>query len=92
MGHVIFPGALYKFFLTASVDARIKRRQIQLKQQGNYASLSAVKNTIVQRDESDRNRMMVMPDVCVIDTTCLSIAQVMAIIDQRLSAIGLYFH
>lgn len=89
MGSIVFPDAFCKFFLTASAEVRAQRRYLQLKQQGNYASLSELKSIILQRDKQDQARpiapLKIEPDACIIDTTHLSIQQVVATIEEKLS-------
>jgi cytidylate kinase len=89
MGTIVFPDAVCKFFLTASVDIRAHRRYLQLKQQGNYASLSKLKSIILHRDNRDQSRSVAAaqpaPDAHVIDTTDLSIESVLSKIERLLS-------
>lgn len=96
MGHIVFPDALYKFLLTASPDVRAKRRCIQLKHQQNCVNFMEVKNAIIQRDQVDRIQLAPMfnarSDICIIDTTHLSLAEVVAVMARKLSAVGLYFN
>lgn len=93
MGTNVFPEANYKFFLTASSEIRAQRRYLQLKRQGKYVNLNEIHSTILQRDELDQTRsiakLKARPEADVIDTSDLSITQVVSIIYQKLSAIGL---
>ena len=56
MGTVVFPDAELKFYMIASIDARAKRRQIDMKKRGIRVSLDALKKDIQQRDERDSQR------------------------------------
>ncbi|MBN2104115.1 (d)CMP kinase [bacterium] len=56
MGTVVFPNADLKFYIIASIDARAKRRQIDMKQRGIRLSLDALQKDIQQRDERDSQR------------------------------------
>lgn len=57
MGSVVLPHADFKFFLTASPQARAKRRFAELEQKGeSLPSLEEVEDEIVTRDERDLTR------------------------------------
>ncbi len=81
MGTVIFPDAALKIFLTASPDARAKRRYKQLKEKGENVNLSRLSRDIEMRDQRDRTRavspLKAADDAHVIDSTELSIDEVM---------------
>jgi len=81
MGTVIFPDARLKIFLTASAEARAKRRHKQLKQKGESVNLSRLFQEIKKRDDRDRSRavspLMAAPDAHLIDSTELSIDEVL---------------
>jgi cytidylate kinase len=80
MGTTVFPSAEYKFFLTASAEARASRRQKQLKKQGISASLVTLLKEIETRDFRDQNRkvspLRPATDAVLVDSTNLSIEQV----------------
>lgn len=57
IGTVIFPDADVKFFLTACVEERAKRRLAELEAAGADApSFEEVKNQIIERDQGDSTR------------------------------------
>jgi cytidylate kinase len=56
MGTVIFPDAALKVFLTASVDARAKRRYKQLIDKGFSANIDDLLQDLIERDNRDANR------------------------------------
>jgi len=57
IGTVIFPDANIKFFLTAGIDERAKRRLSELEGQGADApSFEELREQIRFRDEGDSNR------------------------------------
>jgi cytidylate kinase len=56
MGSVIFPEAPLKVFLTASVDARAKRRYKQLIEKGFSANMDDLLKDLAQRDARDMSR------------------------------------
>jgi len=81
MGTVVFPDADLKFFLDASAKTRALRR-FQEQTQGAKQSLTEVERDIIRRDENDSTRSLAplkaAPDAIVIDSTELSIDQVVA--------------
>jgi len=56
MGTVVFPDAVLKVFLTASVATRAKRRHKQLNDKGNHANLAALSRALEERDKRDAAR------------------------------------
>ncbi len=56
MGTVIFPEARLKVFLTASVEARARRRYKQLIDKGISANIEALLRDLEARDARDRSR------------------------------------
>lgn len=90
MGTVIFPDAFAKFYLNASVEARAERRYNQLKEQGIDANLEALLEEIKERDTRDMARsaspLKPAEDAVLIDTTTLSIENVVALIEEHLNS------
>jgi cytidylate kinase len=82
MGSVVFPGAGLKIFLTASPETRAQRRYKQLIENGIDANISSILQDISERDARDSARsvapLQAARDALVIDSTGLSIAQVVA--------------
>jgi len=80
IGTVVFPDAEVKIFLKASAAERAKRRYRELKEKGHKVDLAAVERDIVTRDKIDSTRaaapLMKAPDAHAIDTTNLTIGQV----------------
>ncbi|HRR95422.1 MAG TPA: (d)CMP kinase [Candidatus Ratteibacteria bacterium] len=80
IGSKVFPDAQIKIYLDASIDERTKRRYLQLKQMGIEEEIEKIKKDVEQRDEVDRKReiapLMKVPDAIYIDTTGLTIDQV----------------
>ena len=66
IGSVVLPKAELKIYLTASVDARAKRRWLEVQGTSNEQSLEDIKNNVESRDEMDKNREE-SPLVCVDD-------------------------
>jgi cytidylate kinase len=79
MGTVIFPDAVLKVFLTASVEARAARRHKQLIQKGFSANMDNLLRDLRERDERDSNRAVAplkpAADAILLDTSSLSIDQ-----------------
>lgn len=82
MGTTVFPAAELKVFLTASSTERAARRYKQLKDKGLDVSLAALSREIALRDERDTSRkvspLAAAPDARIIDSTGLTIDQVVA--------------
>jgi len=93
IGSVVFPDAEAKFFLTASVAERAKRRHEELLSRGAADSdLNAVMREVEERDRRDSNRpvapLVQAPDAVLIDSTGLSIDQVVELIVKRVQRIA----
>jgi cytidylate kinase len=75
IGTVIFPNADVKFFVTASLQTRAKRRHAELLGRGNDVTLEAVQADLVARDEADASRkaapLVAAHDAIHLDTTAL---------------------
>jgi cytidylate kinase len=56
MGTVVFPDAVLKVFLTASVAVRAQRRYKQLIDKGKHANLAALSRDLEERDKRDAAR------------------------------------
>lgn len=81
IGTVVFPSADYKFYLTASVDVRAKRRYLEEQNKGNInISIEEIKKSIENRDYIDSNRKITplkkADDAVEIDTSDMSIDEV----------------
>lgn len=79
IGSEIFPEARYKFFLTASVEERAKRRFKQLLQKDPSIKYPDVLKDMIARDKHDSEReaspMRIPQDAVVIDNTKLSVEE-----------------
>ncbi len=77
MASVVFPDAKLKVYLTASAEARAKRRYKQLIEKGLDANLATLLRDIQQRDARDSERQVAplqkSADAQVLETTDLSI-------------------
>ena len=76
---VVFPDAALKIFMTADVDIRAKRRQVELQQKGQEVDLQEIKENLIARDRKDSSRvespLLKVTDAIEIDTTSLSFEQ-----------------
>ncbi len=79
IGTVVLPDADVKIFLTASPEARAKRRLRDLEIQGQEADFDTVLRDIIARDERDRSRaaapLKQAEDAALLDTTELDLEQ-----------------
>ena len=79
-GTVVFPDAFCKFFLTASLEKRARRRWAEFADRGEQVLLENVLCDLRERDERDAARaiapMKPAADAIVIDTTGLSLDHV----------------
>ncbi|KVZ15652.1 (d)CMP kinase [Burkholderia ubonensis] len=92
MGTVIFPDAVLKVFLTASVEARAARRHKQLMQKGFSANIDNLLRDLRDRDARDSNRaaapLKPAADAKLLDTSALSIDQAVDQVLQWYRALG----
>ncbi|RKS98085.1 (d)CMP kinase [Chryseobacterium defluvii] len=76
IGTVVLPNADFKFFLTASIDERTKRRYHELLSLGIEAAEQQVKENLIERDKIDSEREIAplkqADDAIVIDNTFLT--------------------
>ena len=81
MGTVIFPEADLKFFLTANVEERAKRRQLQLKRDHLEVNMRILLKELEERDKKDKERehspLIPADDSILIDTSYLDQHQVL---------------
>ncbi len=77
IGTVVLPDAEVKIFLTASVDARARRRYDELRAKGQDVSFEEVKRDLEWRDRTDSTRdiapLRAAEDAVTVDTTGLDI-------------------
>jgi CMP/dCMP kinase len=80
IGTIVLPDAAVKIFLTASIDARAKRRQAQLAASGIDSSLEYLTREIEERDRLDRDRpvapLVPAAGAHIIDSSDLSVEEV----------------
>jgi cytidylate kinase len=82
IGTVVLPDARYKFFLTASVDERARRRQAEFHERGLDVPFDEVRAQIVERDRLDSTRavspLRAADDAVTVDSTDLQPDEVVA--------------
>lgn len=78
---VVLPEAEHKFFLTASLEERARRRYQEVKSKNKDADFEKIKDSIARRDKLDSERehspLKQADDAVLVDTTDLSIDQVL---------------
>jgi cytidylate kinase len=87
IGTVVFPEADHKFFLTASLDEKVRRRAAQFERRGEHVDEAAMRKEVEGRDRVDTQRAVAplrpAPDAVVIETDKLDIDQVVDLILQH---------
>jgi cytidylate kinase len=87
IGSVVLPDATFKFFLTATVNARVDRRLLELHEKGIAIDRETLKGEIERRDERDKTRkaspLVAAPDSIVIDSSSLSVNEVVDELERR---------
>lgn len=80
IGTVVFPDADFKFFLTASLDEKVRRRAAQYTRRGEAVDEKAMRKEVELRDRIDSERpvapLRAADDAVVIDTDRLDLEQV----------------
>ena len=89
IGTVVFPNADHKFYLTATLDEKVRRRAAQYARRGEQVDEETMRREVEARDRVDTQRtvapLRAAPDAVIIDTDGLSIDQVVDIILRRVS-------
>jgi cytidylate kinase len=88
IGTVVLPKARFKFYLTASIDARVDRRLRELIALGINIDRDALRSEILSRDARDTTRkvspLAKAPDAVEIDTSNLTVEEV---VDELVRAV-----
>ncbi len=92
MGTVVFPTATVKFFLTASLEIRARRRQEELEERGIPQPFEQTLREVAQRDKQDSERAVAplcrAEDAVLIDSSGRPIedvvAEMLAVVDRAL--------
>lgn len=76
IGTHVLPDATHKFYVTAAVQERARRRHLELLQRGEAADLQQVQREMVRRDHNDSHREVAplrpAPDAIQVDTTAFT--------------------
>jgi len=84
IGTVVFTDADYKFFLTASLDEKVRRREGQFERRGERVDSAVMRREVETRDRLDTQRAVAplrpAPDAFVIDTDNLTVDEVVDLI------------
>jgi cytidylate kinase len=87
-GTVVFPAAKHKFFLDASARERVRRRAEQMRARGEQVDEAALLKMNSVRDKQDSERAVAplkkAADAILVDTTGLTIDQVLARISEAI--------
>lgn len=79
IGTVVLPDAGLKIFLTASPEARARRRFIELQEKGDPSTYEEVLADMLVRDENDTNRsaapLRAAEDAVTVDTTDMTLEE-----------------
>ncbi|HXW51117.1 MAG TPA: (d)CMP kinase [Candidatus Acidoferrales bacterium] len=90
IGTVVLPQARFKFFLTASVDARVDRRLRELHQAGVSISREELRDEIVARDLRDTTRavspLAKAADAVVVETSDMPVEDVVDTLERAVTA------
>ena len=90
IGTVIFPDAEFKFFLTASLEVRGRRRHAEWAEKGGESALEKTIEQIEKRDYNDRSRCLaplsVPPGAVTVDTSGLTVDEVVDLLFRRVKA------
>jgi cytidylate kinase len=90
IGTIVLPDAAYKFFLTASVDARTNRRWLELKQSGIEMNPQELRDEIVARDLRDTTRavspLRKAADALELDTSRMTVDEVVDALEKAVTA------
>jgi cytidylate kinase len=89
IGTVVFPNADHKFFLTASLDEKVRRRAAQYERRGEAVDEETMRKEVELRDRVDSERTVAplrpAEDAAIINTDDLSLDDV---VDTILTEIG----
>ena len=82
IGSVVFPDAELKIFMSADLETRAVRRQLELLEKGELVDLDEIKNNLAERDLIDSSRaespLLKMQDAIEINTSTLTFMEQVA--------------
>ncbi|OGV92655.1 cytidylate kinase [Microgenomates group bacterium RIFCSPLOWO2_01_FULL_47_10] len=92
IGLRVLPAAVLKIFMTADVDARVKRKWEYLKKRGTLLTKQQAKEDLMRRDEREMHRLIdplkPVAGAWRLDTTGMKIEEVVEMIRQRVNKIS----
>ncbi|GAC1658772.1 MAG: (d)CMP kinase [Candidatus Dormibacteraceae bacterium] len=87
IGTVVFPDATHKFFLTAGLEERVRRRVAQIERRGETVDAGRMAREIADRDRADTERAVAplrpAVDAHIVDTDGLAVDAVVRLIVDR---------
>lgn len=98
IGSYVIPECENKFYVTASVDERARRRLLELKEKGrdNGMTVEDMAKDIAERDYNDSHRafapLLRLPEAILIDTTDLTIDEAVNAVLKNVKNIGAEAH
>ena len=98
IGSYVIPECENKFYVTASVEERARRRLLELKEKGrdNGMTVEDMAKDIAERDYNDSHRafapLLRLPEAILIDTTDLTIDEAVNAVLKNLKNIGAEAH
>ena len=82
IGSVVLPDAELKIYLTASVDARAKRRWLEVQGTPTEQTLDEIKKNVESRDEMDKSReespLVCVDDAVIVDSSDMNFDETVA--------------
>ena len=95
-GTVIFPSALFKFYLDAEPDVRSQRRYKELIEKKQNVTYSIIHKELVKRDQDDSSRALspLKPaaDAIIINTSSMTVEEVVRKMQDCIDARTLQCH
>jgi CMP/dCMP kinase len=90
IGTIVLPDARFKFYLTASIDARVDRRLRELTAMGITIDRETLRDEIIGRDKRDTTRkvspLAKADDALEVDTSNLSVVDVVDTLEHSVRA------
>lgn len=93
IGSVVLPKAELKIYLTASVEARAKRRWLEVQGTPNELPLEAIQRSVTERDEMDKNRkespLVQVADAILVDSSDMTfdetVTHILSLVEERVN-------
>lgn len=89
IGTKVLPKAEIKFFMTASIAERARRRYIEMVEKGHQVEIDSIQQEIALRDKLDSERaispLVMADDALLIETSQLNIEEVVELLLQKIA-------